>query len=104
MWAVLWNLWVREKEVKVIEEMGFSWAPDPITKLETHPILHNAGIVGTQMDGYNCFYKGKYHTGQDPTKDEHLNTVLSDEKSMIRCTGYYANELKKLSNKYNLNY
>jgi hypothetical protein len=104
MWAVLWNLWVREKEVKVIEEMGFSWAPDPITKLETHPILHNAGIVGTQMDGYSCFYKGKYHTGQDPTKDPQLDEVLNDEKSMTKCTGYYANELKKLSIKYNLNY
>jgi hypothetical protein len=104
MWAVLWNLWVREKEVKVIDEMGFSWAPDPITKLETHPILHNAGITGTHMDGYACFYKGKYHKGGDPTKDSHLYVVLNDEKSKPRCTWYYANELKKLSNKYNLNY
>jgi len=104
MWAVLWNLWVRQKEVKVIDEMGFSWAPDPVEKLKTHPIFHNAGIVGTQMDGYACFYKGKYHAGGDPTKDPHLEVVLSDEKSQKRCTWYYANELKKLSNKYNLNY
>ena len=104
MWAVLWNLWVKEKEVKVIDEMGFSWAPDPITKLETHPILHNAGIVGIRMDNYSCFYKGKYHAGGDPTKDEHLDVVLNDENSKPRCTWYYANELKKLSNKYNLNY
>jgi len=104
MWAVLWNLWVREKEVKVIEEMGFSWAPDSIEKLKTHPILHNAGIIGTQMDGYACFYKGKYHASGDPTKDPHLDVVLADEKSKPRCTWYYANELKKLSNKYNLNY
>ena len=104
MWAVLWNLWVKEKEVKVIDEMGFSWAPDPITKLETHPILHNAGVVGTRMGDYSCFYKGKYHAGGDPTKDEHLDVVLNDENSKPRCTWYYANELKKLSNKYNLNY
>ena len=104
MWAVLWNLWVRQKEVKVIDEMGFSWAPDPVEKLKTHPIFHNAGIVGTQMDGYACFYKGKYHNGGDPTKDPHLEVVLNDEKSQKRCTWYYANELKKLSNKYNLNY
>lgn len=104
MWAVLWNLWVRQKEVKVIDEMGFSWAPDPVEKLKTHPIFHNAGIVGTQMDGYACFYKGKYHNGGDPTKDPHLDVVLNDEKSQKRCTWYYANELKKLSNKYNLNY
>lgn len=104
MWAVLWNLWVKEKEVKVIKEMDFSWAPDPITKLETHPILHNAGITGTHMDGYACFYKGKYHAKGDPTKDPHLDVVLNDEKSKTKCTWYYANELKKLSNKYNLNY
>jgi len=104
MWAVLWNLWVREKEVKVIDEMGFSWAPDPLEKLKTHPIFHNAGIVATQMDGYACFYKGKYHVSGDPTKDPHLDVVLNDEKSQKRCTWFYANELKKLSNKYNLNY
>ena len=104
MWAVLWNLWVKEKEVKVIDEMGFSWAPDPITKLETHPLFHNAGIVGTFMDGYNCFYKAKYHQSGDPTKDPHLDVVLNDEKAKGKCTWFYANELKKLSNKYNLNY
>jgi hypothetical protein len=104
MWAVLWNLWVNKKEVRVIKEMGFSWAPDPVEKLKTHPIYHNAGIVGPEMDGYKCFYKGKYHTGVDPTKDPHLDDVLNDEKSKPRCTWFYANELKKLANKYNLNY
>lgn len=104
MWAVLWNLWLREKEVLVVDPMGFSWSPDPISKLETHPILHNAGIVSTQMDGYRCFYKGKYHAGADPSKDEFLDEILKDEKSMARCTGYYTSQLKELFNKYNLNY
>jgi len=104
MWSLLWNLWLRDAETRVIPEMGFSWAPDPITKLDTHPILHNAGIVSTSMDGYNCFYKGKYHKGLDPSKDPHLDDVLNDEKSKTRCTWYYANKLKQLFNKYNLNY
>jgi len=104
MWAVLWNLWVREKEVKVIPEMGFCWGPDPITKLETHPIYHNAGIVGTEQGGYPCFYKGKYHAGSDPMVDPHLNVVLNNEKSMKHCTGYYASKLHDLKIKYNLNY
>jgi hypothetical protein len=104
MWALLWNLWLREAETRVVPEMGFSWAPDPITKLDTHPILHNAGIVGTQMDGYNCFYKGKYHKGLDPSTDVHLDAVLNDEKAKTRCTWYYANKLKQLFNKYKLNY
>lgn len=104
MWAVLWNLWVKEKEVKVIPEMGFSWSPDPLEKLETHPILHNAGVVSTQMDGMNYFYKGKYHLGEDPSKDPHIENVLNDEKMKQKCNWYYTNELKQLFNKYNLNY
>ena len=104
MWALLWNLWLRQAETRVIDEMGFSWAPDPIIKLNTHPILHNAGITSTKMDGYNCFYKGKYHKGADPSKDPHLDDVLNDEKSKTRCTWYYTNKLKQLFNKYNINY
>ena len=104
MWAVLWNLWVREYDTKVIPEMGFAWGPDPITKLKTHPIYHNAGIVSTEQGGYPCFYKGKYHSGGDPTKDPHLDVVLNNEESMKHCTGYYASKLKELKNKYNLNY
>lgn len=104
MWALLWNLWVREAETKVIPEMGFSWAPDPITKLETHPILHNAGITSPTMDGVPHFYKGKYHKGANPMVDLHLDVVLADEKAKLKCTWYYTNELVKLKNKYNLNY
>lgn len=104
MWAVLWNLWAREQETKVIRELDFAWATDPISRLETTSILHNAGIGATLQNGHSCFYKGKYHTGQDPTKDHHLSVVLNDEKAKQYCTWHYANELKKLSNKYNLNY
>lgn len=104
MWALLWNLWVRQGETKVVPEMGFSWAPDPITKLETHPILHNAGITGPVMDGANYFYKGKYHKGANPMIDPHLEVVLGDEKAKSKCTWYYTNKLIELKNKYNLNY
>ena len=110
MWAVLWNLVLREKEIKIVPEMGFSWAPDPIEKLKDHRILHNAGAVGTETPSggdqppIKMFYKGKYHTGQDPTQDPHLDDVLNDERSKKMCTGYYAQQLKDLSLKYNLTY
>ena len=103
MWAVLWNLWLREQETKVVDELAFAWAPDPLKKLETHTILHNAGITGTEM-GHPVFYKGKYHLGQDPTKDPHLDVVLTNEKSQNYCTWYYAKKLDELRNKYKLNY
>ena len=104
MWSVLWNLWLREQETKIIKELDFAWAPDPITKLETHNIFHNAGITGPMMNDVPCFYKGKYHTGQDPTKDGHLTEVLNNKEAKTRCTWYYANKLNELKLKYNLNY
>lgn len=104
MWAVLWNLWFRGQETKVIKEMNFSWATDPIERLEENMIFHNAGIVSPHNGTYNCFYKGKYHNGIDPTQDAHLEAVLNDETSKKYCTWFYANKLKELKNKYNLNY
>lgn len=104
MWSVLWNLWVKDQETKVIPEMGFAWGPDPLTKLETNPIYHNAGIVATEQGGYPCFYKGKYHSGTNPMTDPHLDVVLNNEKSMKHCTGYYAKKLNELKIKYNLIY
>lgn len=104
MWGVLWNLWFRGQETKVISEMNFSWATDPIERLEENTLFHNAGIVSPHNGTYNCFYKGKYHNGGDPTKDPHLDAVLNDETSQKYCTWFYANKLKELKNKYNLNY
>jgi hypothetical protein len=104
MWAVLWNLWFRGQETKVVEEMNFCWATDPIEKIEQNGIFHNAGIVSVHNGTYNCFYKGKYHNGEDPTKDFHLDAILEDEIAKKYCTWFYANKLKELKNKYNLNY
>jgi len=104
MWSVLWNLWGNDQETKVVPELAFAWAPDSITKLDTHTIFHNAGIVNTVMDEVPCFYKGKYHLGADPTKDPHLDVVLNNPEAQRKCTWYYANKLKKLSIKYNINY
>jgi hypothetical protein len=102
LWAVQYNLW-RIGESKTVDELAFAWSTDPIAKLNTTPILHNAGITGTDM-GYPCFYKGKYHQGADPTKDAYLDVILKNEQSKKFCTWYYANKLKELSIKYNINY
>ena len=104
MWSVLWNLWKEGKETKNVKELDFAWAPDPITKLETHSILHNAGITEEHMNNIPMFYKGKYHTGQDPMKDPHLQTVLNNEESKKLCTHYYTTKLIELKNKYKLEY
>lgn len=104
MWAVLWNLWLREQSTEIVKEMSFAWSTDPIEKLEKSPILHNAGVASTIMDSVPYFYKGKYHTGIDPTTDPHLDIVLNNHFSKKKCNWFYANELKLLKIKYNLKY
>ena len=57
MWAVLWNGWISSNETKVVPEMDFSWATDPIERWSEKLIYHNAGVTcscGRQ------FYKGLY--------------------------------------------
>jgi len=104
MWAVLWVLWSRNQETNVVKELDFAWATDPITKLDRVGIFHNAGIVSDSANGYPAFYKGKYHTGQDPFKDPHLQIVLNDEESKKHCTHFYLTKLLEIKSKYNLNY
>ena len=108
MWAILWNLWLFEQEVKVIPELDFSWASDKIEQLEKSTIFHNAGITGETMadeDGtHMCFFKGKYHLGDDPTRDPMLDKIIKSKKSKQYCTWHYANMLKNLSKKYKLEY
>lgn len=104
MWAVLWNLWFRGQETKVVPEMEFAWASDRIERLETCPIFHNAGITGETMGNHPTFYKGKYHKGGDPFKDAQLEKVFNNEKSKKYCTHYYVQKMLELKQKYNLNY
>ena len=105
MWAILWNLWLKEQETKVVPEMNFTWASDLITKLNTTAIYHNAGITGDYSNGYPAFYKGKYHQGNNPFKDdEHMMEILNNETSKKHCTYFYLTELIELQNKYKLNY
>lgn len=104
MWAVLWNLWYKGTETKVVNELDFAWATDHISKLDKVAIFHNAGIVSDTANGYPAFYKGKYHSGSDPFKDPHLQTVLEDEQSKKHCTHFYLTHLIKMKEKYQLEY
>ena len=57
MWAVLWNLWLRGTETKVVKELDFSWATDPISRWDEATIYHNAGAT---CSCGGLFYKGLY--------------------------------------------
>lgn len=56
MWAVLWNLFIWDKKVKVHELLEFAWATSPMRDYEKCMIYHNAGVTGHG----NQFYKGGY--------------------------------------------
>ena len=104
MWALLWGLWREGHDVKVIKEMDFAWATDPIERLDTHFMYHNAGVTEEHVNGTPQFYKGKYHMGSNPMTDPHLQVVLNSEESKKKCTWFYANALSELNNKYQINY
>lgn len=57
MWAVLWNLWFWDKQVRVTKKLDFSWATSGMHDWGTCPIYHNAGVVGDRAD---LFFKGAY--------------------------------------------
>lgn len=107
MWAVLWNIWNLNQETKIVPELNFAWSSNSKEILETHTILHNAGISGDYFDNgketFPVFYKGKYISGNDPFSDPHMQTVLNDEISKKYCTHYYTEKLLELK-KYNLTY
>lgn len=96
MWGVLWNIWYKGGETKVIPELNFAWATDPIGRLQSTTIFHNAGVGADNQGGHPCFYKGKYHQGMNPFTDPHLDAILNNEESKKWCTWYYASKLDKI--------
>lgn len=64
MWGVLWNLWKRNKQTKVIPEMDFSWSVGPKKEWHEKSIYHNAGVTA---DNGDLFFKGKWIHEIPPT-------------------------------------
>lgn len=57
MWAVLWNGLKRDKQVRITDELDFSWGTSDIKAYEKCNIMHNAGVT-TSKDG--LFYKAEF--------------------------------------------
>jgi hypothetical protein len=104
MWALLWNLWFREQETRIIPAMNFAWSSDHIDKLANVGILHNAGITSNTQGDIPTFYKGNYHNNNSPFNDVYLQKVLNDERSKTLCNHHYLQQMFNVKNKYNLNY
>lgn len=76
MWAVLWNLWKRDRKTKIIKELNFTWATEPINKWGENSIFHNAGINNNKD---NAFYKANY-ISKIPPNDLEINPTLTSYK------------------------
>lgn len=99
LWAVLFNLWYKNYQVKVIPEMDFAWSSDPIQKLDKVGIFHNAGVVAQLQGDIPVFYKGVYHQGRDPFTDPHLEEVYNNERSKTLCNWFYVSKMIQLKEK-----
>lgn len=59
MWAVLWCGLKRGNQVRISDELGFSWGSFYGTsEWKRHKIMHNAGVVDNS--GGKIFYKGEF--------------------------------------------
>lgn len=59
MWAVLWCGLKAGHQVRLSDELGFSWGSSwGNQEWDRHKIMHNAGV--TDNVGGKCFYKGDY--------------------------------------------
>lgn len=100
MWAVLYNIWKRNMKTECPKELDFAWATDPIDKLGTVSILHNAGVSSNimNMEGVDSFmfYKGLYANNDRIPYLEPFNLKLVTPKY---CTFFYAQMLLKLKDK-----
>lgn len=87
MWAVLWNGWLEGNETKVVSEMDFSWATDPIKRWEETTIFHNAGVTKTGKHFYKGIYQNQLPYNIEDTFDERY------------CSKLYFNEIKETAKK-----
>lgn len=58
MWAVLWCGLKRGNEIRISDELSFSWGSSHSSEWDKHNIMHNAGVTDNGNGRY--FYKGEY--------------------------------------------
>ncbi len=57
MWAVLWNLWFFNKDVRVDSRLDFAWSTSGLSEWDRCLIYHNAGVTES---GKGFFYKAEF--------------------------------------------
>jgi len=104
MWAVFYNLLAKNMPVKCPKEFDFAWSSDPISRLDTCSIVHNAGVsleekikvpYKNEYLDIPLFYKGKY-VEYTPFDDmENLITIYQHPIAKNYCNNKYIHEIIK---------
>lgn len=118
IWAVTWNLLKRGYTIKTPKEFDFAWATDEISKLKLVAFYHNAGVTSDakltrrsqnfEIDcpaffkGDSCFISENAITPFSPEYQPILDNIVNNPTSQLFCNGYYAKELKRVRDIYNL--
>lgn len=112
MWAVLWNLWKRNRVTKVVPELDFHFSTTALSNGPFKPIIHNSGVTSDFMDlgehkSVPMFNKTRYvNNNLSPLHDKgHVENVLNNEVSKKFANWYYLNEVVEALNSYkNIHY
>lgn len=88
MWSVLWNGWKNNHNTKIISELNFSWATDPIEKYGKNKLFHNAGVAKQT----NLFNKIAYQTSPFNADFSHVSNKY--------CSYKYVEEIEETKNNY----
>ena len=60
MWAVLWNLWKRNRKTEIIDELDFTQATNNVNDWGKKAIFHNAGVNNNQNGEFHkAMFLGK---------------------------------------------
>jgi hypothetical protein len=91
MWAVLWNGIALNKDIKITDELSFSWATDKIEEWSKHPIYHNAGVTNEA----HLFNKGLFHNNRTSPFEQEITGISKDYASYM-----YFQEIMDVKDKY----
>jgi hypothetical protein len=90
MWSFLWNAWLAGHPTEIRKELDFGWSTNPVSDIEKHWILHNAGVT---QDSKRLFFKGDYinklpyneDLDIDPTRASHYYWMQIQETKLNSC-------------------
>ncbi|QMV67956.1 hypothetical protein HS960_09925 [Sphingobacterium paramultivorum] len=90
MWAVLWTAWKHNREVRLHNELNFSWPKEHISQYYKSKILHNSGVFDSDKTNYFCKLLFKV------TDPYHLDF---SKLKKDRCSMVYVEQINRISTK-----